>query len=230
MKGFSALCLTGLSALLLTACGQPSLPQERDSITVSGQGDVTAIPDVFSVNATARENGNDIETLKSRVDDQVDAMLELADDLDIPEAQTRATAFRVTPQWQYQPERKLVGHQVSRDVHFRVNGLERYAELLDGLARLSIRDIQPAGSDVSNADELAATALRNAVNDAREKAEILASAAGRDVGEAIRIEFHNSNTVRPVMMMSRAKDGAAESFRPGETDISAQVQITFELD
>ena len=230
MKGFSALCLTSLSILFLSACGQSPLPQERDSITVSGQGDVTATPDIFSVNASSMAQGSDIDAMKARVDDQVEAMLALADDLDIPEAQTRATEFRVSPQWQYQPERKLIGHQVSRSVHFRVEGLETYAELLDGLAKLNIRDIQPAGSDVSNADALAETALKNAVDDARQRAEILAAAADRDLGEAIRIESHSVGNPRPMLMMARSKDGAADSFRPGETDITAQVQITFELE
>ena len=230
MKGFSALCLTSLSLLFLSGCGPSALPQERDSITVSGQGEVTATPDIFSVSATAREEGSNIDQLKSRVDDQVEAMLELADDLDIPEAQTRATHFRVTPQWQYQPERKLIGHQVSRSVQFRVNGLDTYAELLGGLATLSIRDIQPTGSEVSNADALSETALKNAVDDARNRAEVLASAAGRDVGDAIKIESHSMNTPRPMMMSVRENVGAADSFRAGETDITAQVQITFELE
>lgn len=230
MKCFPALCLTSLSILFLSACGPSPLPQERDSITVSGQGDVTATPDIFSVNASSQAQGSDIDAMKSRVDDQIEAMLDLADDLDIAESQTRATEFRVTPQWQYQPERKLIGHQVSRAVHFRVEGLDTYAELLDGLAKLNIRDIQPAGSEVSNADALSETALKNAVEDARQRAEILATAAGRDVGEAIRIESHSVNSPRPMMMMARAKEGAADSFRPGETDISAQVQITFELE
>lgn len=230
MKGFSALCLTSLSVFLLSACGHPPLPQDRDSITVSGQGEVSATPDIFSVHATAQQEGDDIDAMKSRVDEQVEAMLDLADDLDIPEAQTRATAFRVSPQWQYQPEQKLIGHQVSRSVEFRVNGLDTYANLLDGLAKLNIRDIQPAGSEVSNADALSDTALKNAVADARQRAEVIATAAGRDVGEAIRIESHSISSPRPMMMMARAKDGAADSFRAGETDITAQVQITFELE
>lgn len=230
MKGIAFVCLTALTPFFLTACGQSSLPLERDSITVSGQGEVTASPDIFSVHASVNAEGSDIDAMKSSVDEQVEAMLELADDLDIPESQTRASEFRVNPVWQYQPERKLIGHQVSRSVQFKANGLNTYAELLDGLAKLNIRDIQPAGSEVSNADALESTALANAVADARQRAEALASAAGRDVGKAIRIESHSVNAPRPMMMMARGKEGAADTYRAGETDISAQVQITFELE
>ena len=169
--------------------------------------------------------------MKDRVDDAVSNMLDLADDLDIEEKSVTASTMRITPQWQYQPERKLVGHQISREVSFQVDGLETYAELLEGLAEQGVRNIRPAGAQVSNRDKLAKKALEKAVEDARERAEILAEAADRDLGEAFQIQAQGINSPQPVMMMARAKDsGAAESYRPGETEISAQVQITFELD
>ena len=101
----------------------------------------------------------------------------------------------------------------------------------EGLAEQGVRNIRPAGAQVSNRDKLAKKALEKAVEDARERAEILAEAADRDLGEAFQIQAQGINSPQPVMMMARAKDsGAAESYRPGETEISAQVQITFELD
>ncbi|MFT6516149.1 MAG: hypothetical protein ACJA2V_001360, partial [Alcanivorax sp.] len=201
-----------------------------DSITVSGSGDISAQPDIFRVVATASEQGDDIAAMKSRVDDTVADMLDLADDLDIEEKQVRASDLRVQPQWQYQPERKLIGHQVSRDVTFRANGLETYTQLLDGLTKQGLRDIRPAGTEVSNADELANQALEKAVADARQRASIIAEAADRELGKAIQIQAQDFPP-QPVMMMARSeKSGNADSYRPGETDITARVQITFELD
>ncbi len=81
--------------------------------------------------------------MKSTVDDQVQAMLDLADDLDIPEKSVTASDIQISPEWQYQPERKLIGHQVSREVTFKVSGVERYAELADGLAGLGLRSCAP---------------------------------------------------------------------------------------
>ncbi len=231
MKAISAATLLIAGTLALSGCDNTTVNSTRDSITVSGNGAISAQPDRFMVIATASQNGDDMAEMKDQVDDAVSNMLDLADDLDIEEKSVTASTMRITPQWQYQPERKLVGHQISREVSFQVDGLETYAELLEGLAEQGVRNIRPAGAQVSNRDKLAKKALEKAVEDARERAEILAEAADRDLGEAFQIQAQGINSPQPVMMMARAKDsGAAESYRPGETEISAQVQITFELD
>ncbi|WP_290538705.1 SIMPL domain-containing protein [Alcanivorax sp.] len=233
MKRITAASLIALGALSLAACSDThqTINSSPDSITVSGSGDIAAQPDIFRVVATAREQGDDIAAMKSRVDNAVADMLDLADDLDIEEKQVRASDLNVQPQWQYQPERKLIGHQVSRQVTFRANGLDTYTQLLDGLAKQGVRDIRPAGTEVSNADELANQALEKAVADARQRASIIAKAADRELGKAIQIQAQDFQPPQPVMMMARSeKSGHADSYRPGETDITARVQITFELD
>ena len=138
MKVVSAATLLIAGTLALTGCDNTTINTTRDSITVSGSGEINAQPDRFTVVATASENGDDIADMKDRVDDAVGNMLDLADDLDIEEKSVTASTMRVSPQWQYQPERKLIGHQVSRDVSFKVDGLETYAELLEGLSLIHI--------------------------------------------------------------------------------------------
>ena len=67
--------------------------------------------------------------------------------------------------------------------------------------------------------------------DARQRARIIAEAADRELGKAIQIHAQDVQSPQPVMMMARSKEsGNADSYRPGETDITARVQITFELD
>lgn len=230
MKRITAASLVTLAALTLTACDDGPNTLNRDSITVSGSGEISAQPDIFRVVATAREQGDDIAAMKSRVDDTVADMLDLADDLGIEEKQVRASDLHVQPQWQYQPERKLIGHEVSREVTFRANGLDIYTQLLGGLAKQSVRDIRPAGTEVSNADKLANQALKKAVADARQRAEIIADAAGRELGKAFQIQAQDFQPPQPVMMMARGMESdSADSYRAGETDIIARVQITFEL-
>lgn len=222
-----------LAALALTACGGHTTgtpTANRDTVSVSGEGSVKARPDIFSLVAVARERGEDIAAMKSTVDDQVQAMLDLADDLGIEEKHVTARDIQISPEWQYQPERELIGHQVSREVAFQVSGMERYAELAEGLAQLGLKEIRPNGSEISNVDELAGQALEKAVHDARARAEILARAAGRELGAAISINARGSNVPRPQMMrVAMATQDSSESYRPGEQDVTASVQITFQL-
>ena len=73
MKRITAASLIALGALTLTACSDTHqmLSTGPDSITVSGNGEIAAQPDIFRVAATAREQGDDIAAMKSRVDDAV---------------------------------------------------------------------------------------------------------------------------------------------------------------
>ncbi|GAA5128207.1 SIMPL domain-containing protein [Alloalcanivorax gelatiniphagus] len=223
-----------LAMLTLTACGAQTntapAATDRDTVSVSGEGSVTARPDRFTLVAVAREQGDDIAAMKDKVDSQVEAMLGLADDLEIEEKNVTASDIQISPEWQYQPERKLIGHQVSREVTFKVDGMDRYAKLADGLADLGLREVRPGGSEISNADELAKQALEKAVKDAREKAGILARAADRELGKALMINAQGYTMPQPMMMRAAiAKDEGSQSYRPGEQDVSANVQITFEL-
>ena len=95
MKRMTLILLAGASLFTLTACGQGTAI-DRDTISVTGTGEAHAEPDIFLVSATAREEGDDIDALKDRVDDAVSDMLELADDLDIPEKQVRASDLRIS--------------------------------------------------------------------------------------------------------------------------------------
>ena len=57
MKRITAASLIALGALTLTACSDTHqmLSTGPDSITVSGNGEIAAQPDIFRVAATARE-------------------------------------------------------------------------------------------------------------------------------------------------------------------------------
>lgn len=223
---------TLLAVTVLSACGnQPAAPGQRDTVSVQGQGSVKGQPDTFILVATASQRGNDVASMKSKVDDQVSDLLDLADGLDIDNKNVTASDIQIAPQWQYQPKRKLIGYQVSRDVTFRVKGVDRYAKLTDGVSKAGITEMRPGGTEISNADELTNKALKKAVADAHAKAKLLADAAGRDLGKAITISSQSGPVPRPVpMRMAMAKEDSANSYRPGEQDVTATVRITFELE
>lgn len=230
MAKTSHLLLIPLAVLGLSACGGATQPTPANTVNVQGEGSVKARPDTFLLVATARERGDDVAAMKEKVDQQMQAMLDLADELKIDEKSVTASDIQIAPEWEYQPERKLLGYQVSRDAQFRVTGMENYARLTDGLAKLDLKEIRPAGTEISNADELANQALEKAVADARDKADLLARAANRKLGKAMVINSQGQRAPGPApMYMAKASADTAESYRPGEQEVTATVQITFEL-
>nr|MBA3400724.1 SIMPL domain-containing protein [Actinomycetota bacterium] len=79
----------------------------------------------------------------------------------------------------------------------------------------------------SNAEALYRQALGKAVAEARARAEVLAKAAGRSLGEITNI---SESTATPYPYAERAAlDSASTPIVPGEQETSASISVTFAL-
>ena len=222
-----------IATLFLVACsdlhvGNVQQDQALHTITVTGEGEVQRTPDRFILRATTARSGEDIAPLKQTLDSDIRAALQLALELGIEERQLRADSLSVQPEWQWQPERRLTGYRVSRTLHATSDSLETHAALLEGLARLGFAEIQPLGSTLADPGEAEEEALEAAMAHARKRAEVLARAGGRELGETLVIEQQGAAGPRPMMMASMRAD-SDEAWAAGETRIQRQVQVTFGL-
>lgn len=232
MKTLRYLCLlTG--ALMFTACDNNQFiaggSDQHHTITVTAEASVNRTPDRFMLRATSNRTGDDIADMKSQLDDDIRAALALAVDLGIDEKQLRADSLAVQPEWQWQPTRELIGYRVSRSLTVTSDGLEAHAGMLEGLARLGFTEIQPLGSTLSDPVGAEAEALLDAMNKARSRAELLAEAAQRSLGEALVIREDSGQQVRPMAMMTARAESDDGAWSPGETRVTGRVTVTYRL-
>lgn len=231
MKQQLTLGTIAMSALLLTACGSGVPKDVKQEIEVSGQGEVNVVPDQFRINALATRTGEDINKMKKKVDREVNDALDLAKDLDIDKKNVRATGFTVHPEWQWQPKKKLLGHTVQRDIQFIVEGIENYADLLEGLSNIGFKNISNSAAELSDPSAAQKEAMEKAVQNAKEKAKVLAKASGRKLGPAIYINEQSGSSPMPRMVMhsAEAKQNDSAQYSPGEVTINQNVKIRFHL-
>ncbi|MDX1589146.1 MAG: SIMPL domain-containing protein [Oleiphilaceae bacterium] len=220
--------------LALTGCTQAPSPDpslEQEQVTVSGLGEVRASPTIFHLRGASRREGEDIRAMHRAVDQDIRAALALADNLGLPRESVQATQVELQPVWQWQPEQKLVGHRLTRDVHFRVEGLERYGALLSGLTDIGFTQLHPAGQGLADTQSLRDQALGQALSDARRKAQVLAQEAERSLGRALRIEEEITHSPSPHAMLRTASESQEESaYRAGEMTLEARVRVVFALE
>lgn len=222
-------------ATLLTACGyNPHLAHhngETNSITVTGQGEVKGVPDRFLVRAVASREGDDINKMKQEVDREIAETLALARQLGIEDKYLQAANMSVQPQWEWQPQRKMVGYRVWRDISITTPGLDTYAQLLEGMTRIGLSEVHPAGSEISNEESLRQQAMAAAVENARGRAQALANAAGRQLGQVLNIQVQTGLPISPYPALKMvASEAASDSWSAGETRIIQDVQVRFQLD
>jgi hypothetical protein len=226
---FMILVLTNAHALLSDQALQPDI----DLIKVNGAARVSAEPDRARINMRVFEITLSIIEAKQAVDKKVLRIQTMMIEAGLEAADIGTANFRVyeTPE-PYPPVHKgdeqdrVKKYTVSRDVIVVVRDLEKLDRVLDAAISLGTNEVQGVDFYSSKEDELRREALMLAAENAKAKAEALASKFGCTVGKATVIQEGGGYNPAP-FMAERAM--AASGFMQGEIDIEAQVYVEFEI-
>lgn len=208
--------------------------QPAETITVSGMATSDEKTQIATFTAGATAVGNDAKQVREEVDAKVRTLIENLKQFGIPEGdiQTQNTSL-----YQEQESYTQDGAQRMRPGQWRA----------DNTVTIKLRDISQSQGllDILNSGELTNVygptfmlddvsaaqdkLLAEAVNDARNRAEILASATGKKVVRALSIaEGSASSPVYP--MFDRAMSGGGGAgIMPGTEEVSASVTVVFEV-
>jgi uncharacterized protein YggE len=115
-----------------------------------------------------------------------------------------------------------------------VRDTDKLGELLDAAVSAGANSIYGISFYVEDQTAAASDARVEAVEDARTKADELASAAGMTVGPVVSIAEGVPPVLSPVYAMGRGGAGAAMAeaavpVEPGSTTVSVDVTVTYEL-
>jgi uncharacterized protein YggE len=227
-----------LSALLCWAT--LSLPAAAEdnrmerTITVSATGTATAIPDrariatgVVSEAATAREalsanNGAMQKLIAGLKESGVEAQ-------DIQTSGLNLNPRYTNPRDGQPPV--IDGYQASNTVEVHVRDLAKLGEVLDQLVTLGANQMNGITFEVSTAETLRDTARKDAIANARRRAELYAAAAGAKVGKVIAIAEGTDSAPPPYFKAGRAAAmSASVPIERGSQSLEANVTVTWELD
>jgi uncharacterized protein YggE len=220
--GLAVVALAGAVGLPDLAGAQDSTSTE-DSLTVSGVGSVTAVPNEAEMSFGVETRR---PTAQAAVAANADAMRKVLNAL------RRAGGREIATQWvsvyPYSREDGTIeGYSASNSVS-AVSDVGDAPGLIDAAVEAGANTISGPGMSSSNAEALYRQALAKAVEEARERARVLAKAAGRSLGEIDAIVEGSSATPLPYAERV-ALDAASTPVVPGEQETTATVSVTFSL-
>ncbi len=203
------------------------------TITVSASGRVSAEPDRVRLQAGLT---TEADTARKALTDNNRVMRELIQELEregIAEQDVQTSNFNVSPRYS-RPERggtaRINGYQVSNQVSVTVREIDRAGDILDTLVRLGANQMSGMSFEVSDADELKDRAREKAMKAARRRADLLARAAGAEVGDVIGIaEDAPMHSPRPVAMRRAAMAESSVPIAAGSQELVARVTVTWKL-
>lgn len=218
------------------------------SITVTGQTERKVVPDEAHVNVNVNAVNMKMETAKSEHDQKLRKVIDIAKKAGIDEAQIKTRSANVQPRYSYEnSSRVFKGYQVTTSLDITVKKISSVGEVLEKLMGAGLESkadtewmgLANVSYTISNPNKLRDEMTTEAIKNAREKAERMASAAGASLGVVYQVSEGNVpqfNYPRPMPMMAMAARGAqaemasdAMSPPPGEQEVSTTVTVMYEL-
>lgn len=221
------------TAILLAAPAWADEP--RALITVSGEGSVSAVPDMATVSLGVTTTG---ETAKAALDangSALHAVIERLKAAGVAPADIQTSGLSLGPVFDYSGSTpgeapKPTGFQASNMVTVEVHTLPTLGEMLDAAVSDGANTLNGVFFGLEDNTSKADEARLKAMADARRKAELLAEAAGAKLGAIASIS--EGGVAMPFAGYGGVAFDRAASAVPvaaGELTVGASVTVTWEL-
>lgn len=221
----------------VAAQATPTPEETMRTIAVTGTGIVSVKPDIAIVTVGVQETNESLETAQNAVIDALNAMMKTITDAGVAEKDVVTSGYNVSPIPNYDSDGNYIGvkgYQVSSSLTVTVRKIETVGTLLDALVKSGANQVWGISFSVDDPSKPASQARKAAVEDARQKADELAMAAGAVVTGVVSIV--ESSAPAPKAMEyaapAAAADGASREVpvSTGTTDVEVDVQVVFEID
>ena len=204
-------------------------------MSLTGHGEVRAVPDLAMITMGVFANAPSAgEALAANTASMTKLMAVLKSN-GIAAKDIATTNFSVSPHYDdgqnnIQPPR-IVGYDVSNNVTVTVHKLDSMGALLDKAVTSGSNQINGIMFSISDPETAMDEARKNAVKDATRKAKLYVAEMAVTLGKIAAISEGGGVMQQPVMMRAKsmASDSAPVPISQGEQIISADVNITWEL-
>jgi hypothetical protein len=203
-RGVPILLLTGLLASSCTAQALPIRPTIisgglDNALTVHGHSELRARPDIAYATLGVTTQSTSQTTAVSTNAQRVKAVIAALKKDGLPDKDIQTQYYTVQPQYDYSVSPAVsTGFQVENAVRVTVRDLSKAGAIIDDATNAGATDVSSLSFDLSDRNRVQGQALIAAVANARSKADLLAGAAGVDVGRVLDINEDSAPSVTPI--------------------------------
>lgn len=217
-----------LAAAAIAGVAQPHLGRSATSstgtvITVTGNGTVDATPDHASFDFGVTTEGSTAAEALSRNGSEARAIVQALKKAGIGSSGIQTTDVSLWPQTSNDGTR-ITGYQASDSVQVTA-ALGRSGPLVDAAVRAGANNVDGPNLDTADKSSLYDGALKQALVDAKGKAQAIAAAAGLTLGTVLKVR--EGGNAAPVPVFAQKAEAAGVPIEAGTQQIQASVTVTY---
>lgn len=212
------------------AVGAPATDGEPPlhSITVTGNGSVTRVPDVARVSVGVGVTKSTVKAARDAAGKSMAAIIAAIKALGIDEMDIKTISIDLSPQ--HNNSSKIIGYRMSQQLQVTVRDLDKAGDVVDTATTKGATDVNGLWFEVGDPTSALDEARAAAIAQARTSAQKMASAAGVSLGGVVSISESSGSSPGPYYYGEAARDAAVLTpVERGTQDVQATVTVVFEI-
>ncbi len=219
------------------------------SITVTGEGEVTAVPDMATVTFTVQESAKTVPEAQKLAEAKINEALKAVASLGVDKKDIKTLSYTINPKYEQQgagfctgyvcpPVKTVVnGYEVTEQIKMKIRKIDQSGSIIAALGSANITEVSGPDFTVEDMDKAKADAKEIAIAKALAKAKVTAKSLDADLGAIIGFNENEGGAyplyARAEAMSFKAMGGAQMaadvSLPQGENVIKSTVTITYSL-
>jgi uncharacterized protein YggE len=206
----------------------------KTTITVSGSGSTNSAPDAAYVNITVENTRPTAGEAQQTTARSMTAIMASLKNNGITKDGIETSSIALHPKYEYvQRKRVMTGYTSQNQVRVTLYKLDSLGKVIDAAINAGATQVDSVRFSLKDESAHKKDALQKAFRDAEGKAQAIAAASGRKLGNILRIQ-ESSARVSPIMgmraMAAESTDAAAETpISPGKVEVQADLSVVYEL-
>lgn len=208
---------------------------KASTIIVGGSSSLSVAPDQATIEigvVTSAESANLAEQENARISEKIQKNLLL---LGIVQEKINTSRYTFYPTYNNEKNRsnEIIAYNVNNTVSVTMNDLNKIGDIIDVSIKAGANNINSINFALENNRAIKKQALQSAIIDAKEKAEIIAKSLNKRITNVLEVSecgtsIENRNVGR-YSLKAASYDSAVTPITPGNVNISASVEVVFEM-
>jgi uncharacterized protein len=216
----------------------PAVTALPNSVYVGADGKFESAPDtaVIQFNVSVQENKS--QAAFDHASKQVEQVRQALRDNGIEPKAANIGFLSVQPVYEWTPKQKVIGYRVTTNVTLKLKDFSKIGPITQQLADANVSETQTLNYTLETIDDAKNKAVEDAYRRARNSADAIARASGRNLGEVSYASVDTFENPRLVVAPRMARSMAAradaapaptEEFTPQTVTVTAHVNALFNL-
>lgn len=216
------------------------------TITVNGEGEELAVPNIASFSFSVTETAETTQDAQNKATEKINQAISFLKENGVEETDIKTQSYNIYPKYEYRQvvctafdcppsgNREIVGYEISQTLLVKVRQQDEAGRFLTELGRIGISNLSGLSFTIDDENLLYDKAREKAIQDAKQKAERLASELGVKLEGVVSFNEDSPNIYGKgygsgVMEARDVSMNQAPQLPQGENSYISRVWVTYEI-